>query len=178
MVEMNCRARGGDGNWRPLCKALNGGYTQVEATADAYLDEFQFGRLPSLPPVPFKACGDEIIFVSYSRGTVKATPGYEMIKKLPSFVCLESGIKPGSKVDYTVDLFTGIGSVILMHKDLQVLKRDIEFIRHMEGKCIPIVGTLCIFFSEFLAHQKLVRYCITKYQSLMDFSITKRKRPS
>jgi hypothetical protein len=81
LVEMNCRARGGDGNWRPHCKALNGGYTQVEATADAYLDDFQFSRLPSLPPSPFKAHGDEIIFVSYSRGKVKATPGYEMIKK-------------------------------------------------------------------------------------------------
>jgi D-alanine-D-alanine ligase-like ATP-grasp enzyme len=132
LVEMNCRARGGDGNWRPLCKALNGGYTQVEATADAYLDEFQFSRLPDKPPAPFKACGDEIIFVNYSRGTVKATPGYDMIKKLPSFVCLETSIKVGSKVDYTVDLFTGIGSVILMHKDPTVLKRDVDFIRYME----------------------------------------------
>jgi hypothetical protein len=129
---MNCRARGGDGNWRPLCKALNGGYSQVEATADAYLDEFQFSRLPDKPPAPFKACGDEIILVNYSRGTVKATPGYEMMKRLPSFVCLETGVKIGSKVDYTIDLFTGIGSVILMHKDPHVLKRDIEFIRYME----------------------------------------------
>jgi len=132
LVEMNCRARGGDGNWRPLSKALNGGYSQVEATADAYLDEFQFSRLPDKPPSPFKACGDEIIFVNYSRGTVKATPGYEMMKRLPSFVCLETGVRPGSKVDYTIDLFTGIGSVILMHKDPEVLKRDIQFIRYME----------------------------------------------
>ena len=132
LVEMNCRARGGDGNWRPLCKALNGGYSQVEATADAYLDEFQFSRLPDKPPSPFKSCGDEIILVNYSRGTVKATPGYEMMKKLPSFVCLETGVKPGSKVEYTVDLVTGIGSVILMHKDPEVLKRDIQFIRYME----------------------------------------------
>ena len=117
----------------------------MEATADAYLDEFQFSRLPSLPPSPFKACGDEIIFVSYSRGTVKATPGYEMIKKLPSFVCLETGIKPGSKVDHTVDLFTGIGSVILMHKDPNVLKKDIEFIRHMESKYSAVLERGCCF---------------------------------
>jgi biotin carboxylase len=132
LVEMNCRARGGDGNWRPLCKALNGGYSQVEATADAYLDEFQFSRLPDKPPAPFKSSGDEIILVNYSRGTVKATPGYEMMKRLPSFVCLETGVKEGSKVDYSVDLVTGIGSVILMHKDPKVLKKDIEFIRYME----------------------------------------------
>jgi len=56
----------------------------VEATADAYLDEFQFSRLPDKPPAPFKACGDEIILVNYSRGTVKATPGAGYLKRISS----------------------------------------------------------------------------------------------
>lgn len=43
LVEMNCRAHGGDGNWRPLCRALTGGYSQVEVAADALLDE-EIGR--------------------------------------------------------------------------------------------------------------------------------------
>jgi biotin carboxylase len=132
LVEMNCRAHGGDGNWRPLCKALTGGYSQVEASADAYLDKQQFHRLPDAPPSPFKASGQEVILVSFSRGTVKSTPGYDVIMQLPSFLCLETGIKAGSEVDYTVDLFTGIGSVILMHQDEAILKRDIAFIRYME----------------------------------------------
>jgi biotin carboxylase len=132
LIEMNCRAHGGDGNWRPLCRALTGGYSQVEATADAYLDAFQFNRLPDKPPSPFKASGQEIILVSYSQGTVQSCPGYDVIKSLPSFVCLETGVKPGSEIDYTVDLFTGIGSVILMHKDPAVLDRDIDFVRYME----------------------------------------------
>lgn len=63
---------------------------------------------------------------------MKSTPGYDMIKKLPSFHCLETGVKVGSKVLHTVDLFTGIGSVILMHSDEKVLERDTEFIRYME----------------------------------------------
>eukprot|EP00557_Chaetoceros_sp_GSL56_P009270 CAMPEP_0176498996 /NCGR_PEP_ID=MMETSP0200_2-20121128/12662_1 /TAXON_ID=947934 /ORGANISM="Chaetoceros sp., Strain GSL56" /LENGTH=1002 /DNA_ID=CAMNT_0017897327 /DNA_START=611 /DNA_END=3619 /DNA_ORIENTATION=+ len=132
LVEMNCRAHGGDGNWRPLCVALNGGYSQVEATVDAYLDKRQFMILPDKPPSPFKAAGQEVILVSYGRGTVKATPGFEDIKKLPSFVYLETGVRPGSQVDYTVDLFTGIGSVILMHHDSNVVKEDIRRIRQME----------------------------------------------
>jgi biotin carboxylase len=132
LIEMNCRAHGGDGNWRPLCRSLTGGYSQVEAAADAYLDPFQFSRLPDKPPSPFKASGQEVILVSFSSGTVQSTPGYDVMKNLPSFVCLETGIKPGSKIDYTVDLFTGIGSVILMHKDRDVLNRDIDFIRYME----------------------------------------------
>jgi biotin carboxylase len=132
LVEMNCRAHGGDGNWRPLCRALTGGYSQVEASVDAFLDEAAFQQIPDKPPSPFKSSGQEVILVSYSRGTVKSTPGYDVIKNLPSFVCLETGINSGSEVDYTIDLFTGIGSVILMHNDGKVLERDIDFIRYME----------------------------------------------
>lgn len=132
LVEMNCRARGGDGNWRPLAKALNGGYSQVEATADAYLDDYQFAKLPDKPPAPFKSSGDEVCLVSFGKGKVEATPGYDMVKKLPSFVCLETGIKIGTQVDYTVDLLTQVGSVILQHEDPSVLAADIAFIRHME----------------------------------------------
>jgi biotin carboxylase len=132
LVEMNCRAHGGDGNWRPLCHHLTGGYSQVEATVDAFLDKKQFSILPSKPPSPYKASGQEVILVSFGRGVVKTTPGFEDIKQMPSFVYLETGVRPGSKVDYTIDLFTGIGSVILMHKDPAVLEEDIRRIRDME----------------------------------------------
>ena len=132
LVEMNCRSHGGDGNWRPLCRALNGGYSQVESAVDSYLDSRQFLITPDKPPSPFRASGQEVILVSFSRGTVKSTPGFEEIKKLPSFVYLETGVRPGSKVDHTVDLFTGIGSVILMHEEPEVLKQDVERIRQME----------------------------------------------
>lgn len=132
LIEMNCRAHGGDGNWRPLCRALTGGYSQVEASADAFLDPFQFQRLPDKPPSPFRASGQEVILVCYSKGKVKSCPGYDVIKCLPSFLCLETSIGPGSTVDYTVDLFTGIGSVILMHPDPAQLQKDIDFIRYLE----------------------------------------------
>lgn len=132
LVEMNCRAHGGDGNWRPLCRALTGGYSQVEAAADAFLDEVEFAKLPDKPVSPFKASGQEVIMVSMSQGTVKFAPGYDVIKNLPSFLCLETGIKAGSYVDYTVDLFTGIGSVILLNQDEDILKKDIAFVRYME----------------------------------------------
>jgi hypothetical protein len=129
---VNCRAHGGDGNWRPLCLALTGGYSQVEATVDAFLEKQEFARMPEKPPSPFKAYGQEVILVSYSRGQVQSTPGFEEIKTLQSFVYLETGVKPGSMVDYTIDLFTGIGSVILMHHDEQILEQDIQRIRDME----------------------------------------------
>lgn len=132
LVEMNCRAHGGDGNWRPLCKALTGGYSQVEAAADAILEPEKFARIPDKPCSPFKAGGLEVILVSFSKGKVQAMPGYEVIKCLPSFLSLETGVKIGTEVDYTIDLNTGIGSVMLMHPDEEVIKRDTEFIRYME----------------------------------------------
>jgi len=132
LVEMNCRAQGGDGNWRPLAQALTGGYSQVEACVDAYLDKKAFHSLPKVPVSPAKAFGQEIILVSYSEGEVVGTPGYDDIKELESFVYLETGVSVRCKVERTVDLLTGVGSVILLHEDEQVLKRDIAKIRTME----------------------------------------------
>jgi hypothetical protein len=45
---------------------------------------------------------------------------------------METGIKVGSFVERTVDLLTGIGSVILMHEYVSVLNADISLIREME----------------------------------------------
>lgn len=132
LVEMNCRAQGGDGNWRPLAKALNGGYSQVEASVDAYLDKKAFWNLPAIPPSPAKAFGQEVILVSYAEGDVIGTPGYDEIKELESFVYLETGVSIGSKVEHTIDLLTSVGSVIVMHSDEEVVKRDVAKIRGME----------------------------------------------
>jgi len=134
LVEINVRAHGGDGNWRSLAQGLSGGYSQVEVTVDSYLDKKAFSVIPNLPPSPFKASGQEVILVSYSRGEVIATPGYNVIHSLPSFVYMETGIKVGSFVERTVDLLTGIGSVILMHSDKKILDADIATIRAMEKK--------------------------------------------
>jgi len=132
LVEMNCRARGGDAAWLPLARALTGGYTQVDCTVDSFIEQRQFMITPDTPPSPFKASGEEVILVSHSRGTVKSTPGFDEIQTLASFVYLETGVKPGTQVDYTVDLFTGIGSVILMHPDESVVEKDVARIREME----------------------------------------------
>ena len=130
---MNCRAHGGDGSWAPLGRALTGGkYCQIEATASAYLDEEEFNAIPDMPPSPLKAKGLDIHLVSYSKGKVLSTPGFDIIKKLPSFVWLSPSVSIGSEVTYTVDLITCPGCVILMNDDEKVLQRDVDFIRYLE----------------------------------------------
>jgi len=131
-IKISCSAHGGDGNWRSMCRHLTGGHSQIEATADAYLNKEEFDKIPNVPPLPFKASGMEVLLVSFNRGVVKATPGFEIIKQLPSFVYFETGVSIGSEVDYTVDLFTSVGSVFLMHYDSEILQRDVERIREME----------------------------------------------
>ncbi|KAL3908199.1 MAG: hypothetical protein SGILL_008572, partial [Bacillariaceae sp.] len=132
LVEMNCRAHGGDGAWRPLAKALTGGYSQVEATADSFCDAKAFSKLPDKPPFPFKASGQVVMLVSFSQGTVKSTPGFEVLRMLPSCVHMDGLVQSGAKVDYTQDLITCIGQMVVMHPDAEIVKRDIEFIRLME----------------------------------------------
>lgn len=132
LVEMNCRAHGGDGNWRAMARARTGGYSQVEATVDSYLDKKAFYNLPAVPPCPAKAFGQEVMIVSYVEGEVIATPGYDVIKELESFVSLETGISVGSHVEHTIDLVTSVGSASLLHDDPEVLKRDVAVIREME----------------------------------------------
>lgn len=132
LVEMNCRAHGGDGNWQTLCKALCGGYSQVNATVDSYLDVDKFAALPNKPPSPFLASGQEVDLVSFSAGLVTATPGFDKIRKLRSFVLLESHVKPGVRITKTIDLVTDIGNIILMHHDSKVLEKDVAFIRSIE----------------------------------------------
>ena len=133
MVEMNCRAHGGDGNWRPLCQAMTGGYDQVSAAVDSYVDEVAFENLPDLPPSPLLASGQCVDLVSYVEGTVKATPGYDIIKALPSFVCMESHITKGTYVKKTVDIATDSGSLVVVHSDPTILARDIAIIRSIES---------------------------------------------
>merc|ERR1719235_2095611 len=98
LVEMNCRAHGANGAFVPLAKALTGGYSQVDATVDAFVDADAFERIPNVPTSPFKASGQVVLLVSMAGGRVVATPGIDRIRHLASFVSLESSKVAGSYV--------------------------------------------------------------------------------
>jgi hypothetical protein len=135
LVEVNCRAHGGDGTWAPLAKALTGSYCQVDASVDAFLDEEKFLALPDVFPSTFQALGLNLMLVNNMEGVVRATPGYDRIRTLPSFVKLQTGIKPGMEVERTIDLLTCVGQVILIHDDPAILEADVAAIRQMEKDC-------------------------------------------
>jgi hypothetical protein len=132
LVEINCRAHGWNGIWITLARALTGGYCQIDMTADALLNPEAFNNIPDKPSFPFKASGEIVMLVSHKEGDVLSTPGYEVLKSLPSYVLADGLTKVGSCVKYTIDLMTAIGVVVLMHEDSGKVQRDLAFIRHME----------------------------------------------
>jgi biotin carboxylase len=134
LVEMNCRSHGGEGAWVPLARAFTGGYSQVDAAIDSFLDDIAFARLPERPR-PFQASGQEVMLVSMRAGQVLATPGFDRIRQLKSFVSLATDVTVGSTVELSIDLFTCLGSVFLMHEDPAVMAADMRTIRAMESEC-------------------------------------------
>lgn len=133
LVEMNCRANGGNGVWHSLAVALAGGYSQIEATVDAYLDTPAFfNAYPDQPSSPLQSFGQEVQLVSYTEGIAKSLPGYEKICQLDSFVHMEPAIKVGQKVVPSVDLITNVGDCVMMNSDKVQLAKDMAFIRQLE----------------------------------------------
>merc|ERR1712050_346428 len=132
LVEMNCRAHGWDGAWAPLERALIG-YSQVEAACDCYFDGRAFDALPDVFP-PFVAGGQMVELVSNFTGRIEGLPGYEIIKKLPSFSFMEVGshISIGKELELTIDLFTCAGAVILCHPSKKQVEEDEATIRQKE----------------------------------------------
>jgi hypothetical protein len=129
---MNCRTHGWDGAWAPLCKALTGGYCQIDAGIDSHVNKAAFDALPDVHPSPFKASGQMVHLVSHFSGVVSSTPGYDKMRKLSSFDSLFTRVKVGSQVELTVDLFTAVGVLVLLNSDKSQLERDIAEVRQME----------------------------------------------
>jgi len=132
MVEMNCRSHGWDGAWVPLAEMLTGGYAQPAVALDSHIDGAAFAKIPNVFPSPFKASGQNVMLVSFFAGTVRSTPGYDKMKKMASFVSLQTGVTVGSIVELTVDLFTAVGVLVLANKDPKILEKDLEEVRRME----------------------------------------------
>jgi len=151
LVEMNCRAHGADGTWASLARALTGGFSQVDATADAFLDHSAFARLPSVYNElgDFKAAGQLVQLVSCYDGIIASLAPLGAIRALDSFQYMQvaEAVAPGKMLEKTVDLFTGIGFVILCHADPASVERDVATIRKMEKEG-PLVELLEASSSE------------------------------
>jgi len=133
LVEVNSRCHGAAGSWMPLAQAMTG-YTQVSACVDAFVDVNAFDRLPDVPRSPFLASGQVVMTVSFHEGLIEATPGFQKIRALKSFLSLQENLHVGDQLQKTVDLFGITGMCVLVHSDAEVLKSDVAAIRKMEAE--------------------------------------------
>ncbi|CAH0479078.1 unnamed protein product [Peronospora belbahrii] len=129
LIEVGSRCHGGEGAWVPIANICVG-YNQVTAAVDSILDGEAFAKLPDRPKL--LAYGCKAMLVSYKNGVLKSLPGITMIEKMPAFLRKEIFVAPGDTVRQTVDMFTTPGSIMLTHKDLDVLESNLARIRELE----------------------------------------------
>ncbi|EEY59748.1 uncharacterized protein PITG_20994 [Phytophthora infestans T30-4] len=130
LIEVGSRCHGGEGAWVPIANMCVG-YNQVTAAVDSILDGEAFAKL-SDRPTKLLAYGCEAMLVSYKNGVLKSIPGIAEIEKMPAFLKKEIFVGPGDNMRQTVDMFTTPGSIMLTHKDHNVLERNLARIRELE----------------------------------------------
>jgi biotin carboxylase len=130
LVEVGSRCHGGEGSWRVVADECVG-YNQITASIDAFLNPSAFAALPAAPSNLSKS-GCEVFLVAQRNGVVKALPGLDTIRALPSFRSLGLAIQPGMTQKRTVDCFTRPGSVQLVNADAKQLEIDVAAIRQLE----------------------------------------------
>ncbi|KAI9910935.1 hypothetical protein PsorP6_010826 [Peronosclerospora sorghi] len=130
LIEVGSRCHGGEGAWVPIANRCVG-YNQVTAAIDSILDGDAFAKLPDRPRT-LLAYGCEAMLVSYQKGILKSLPGLAEIETMPAFLKKEIFVAPGDHVRQTVDMFTTPGSIMLTHKDRDVLERSLARIRELE----------------------------------------------
>ncbi|KAL4133781.1 hypothetical protein PRIC2_004098 [Phytophthora ramorum] len=130
LIEVGSRCHGGEGAWVPIANICVG-YNQVTAAVDSILEGEAFASLAERPR-KLQAYGCEAMLVSYKNGVLKSTPGIAEIEKMPAFLKKEIFVAPGDNMRQTVDMFTTPGSIMLTHKDRDVLESSLARIRELE----------------------------------------------
>lgn len=130
LVECNCRTHGGNGEWEPVIEPLIG-YTQVSALLDAFLDAAAFDSLPEAPQ-PFAKFGILAFLASYKEGRLFAAPGFDACaERLTSFRGGSLEVALGGHVVRTINVFTELGVVQLVHDDRAVVEEEYALLHRM-----------------------------------------------
>ncbi|CAI5705883.1 hypothetical protein KXD40_009532 [Peronospora effusa] len=130
LIDVDTRYHGGECAWAPLANICLG-YNQVTAAVDSILDGEAFAKLADRPR-KLLAHGYVALLVSYKNGVLKSMPGIAMIEKMPAFLKKAIFVAPGDNMRQTVDMFTTPGSIMLTHKDRDVLEQSLARIRELE----------------------------------------------
>ncbi|MFZ3560662.1 ATP-grasp domain-containing protein [Streptomyces sp. BH055] len=129
LVEVGARIAGGG---IPAAAALGAGEAQLEWTVDAYLDPERFHERAGTPYEVRRYCAI-VGMISPVRGVLGGYRGIEEIERLESFHALATLVAPGQVIVPTVDDLTYPVLVTLVHELEEVVHRDLNTIRHLDG---------------------------------------------
>ncbi|CAE7762614.1 ddaF [Symbiodinium microadriaticum] len=140
LVEVGARCHGGEGTWLPVANAFYG-YSQVEVTAAAYLNQSTFSAYPD-NPVANISCGKILcLIVKVTGKLVEISPDLiEEMRQMRSFGRCEIYVKLGQDIVPTVNGFTFGGVVVLKHAEQAVVDADYARIREMEDQDLFVVA--------------------------------------
>ncbi|MFG3323413.1 ATP-grasp domain-containing protein [Streptomyces sp. NPDC048171] len=129
LVEVGARVAGGG---IPACAGLGIGESQLEWTVDAYLHPDRFHARAG---TPYRVRRYSAIagMISPAQGVLGAYRGIEEIERLESFHGLATLVEPGQEISRTVDDLTYPVIVTLLHDLEEVVQRDLNTIRHLDG---------------------------------------------
>ena len=131
LVEVGSRCHGGEGTWMTVAERCVG-YTQVDATLDAYLDAEAFAEKYPAHPQQLLQHGKEVFLVSKFEGVLDALPGCAEIQAMESFVKMQMHVHADGPVHKTIDCFTRPGSVRIVHESADIVEKDHARIRELE----------------------------------------------
>ncbi|MFD6972557.1 ATP-grasp domain-containing protein [Streptomyces sp. NPDC059949] len=135
LVEVGARIAGGG---IPAGAGLGIGESQLEWTVDAYLRPERFHARAAIP-YDVRRYSAIAGMVSPVEGVLGAYRGIEEIEELESFHALATPVKPGQEIHPTVDDLTYPVIVTLLHDLDEVVQRDLNTIRHLDGAAFYVL---------------------------------------
>ncbi|OAH10935.1 ATP-grasp domain-containing protein [Streptomyces jeddahensis] len=135
LVEVGARIAGGG---IPACAGLGIGESQLEWTVDAYLRPERFHARAGTP-YQVRRYSAIAGMISPVKGVLSAYRGIEEIEGLESFHTLVTPVKPGQEIRRTVDDLTYPVIVTLLHDLEEVVQRDLNTIRHLDGAAFYVL---------------------------------------
>ncbi|WP_030184452.1 ATP-grasp domain-containing protein [Streptomyces sp. NRRL S-813] len=135
LVEIGARIAGGG---IPACAGLGIGESQLEWTVDACLRPERFHARAGTP-YQVRRYGAIAGMISPVEGLLSQYRGIEEIERLESFYSLATPVKPGQRIARTVDDLTYPVIVTLLHDLQEVVQRDLNTIRHLDGAAFYVL---------------------------------------
>ncbi|MCD5315731.1 ATP-grasp domain-containing protein [Kineosporia babensis] len=130
LVEIGARIAGGG---IPATAGLGIGESQLEWTVDAYTDPERFRQRVGTGYALQRHCAIAGM-VSPVEGTLREYQGLDEIRSLESFHALALLVEPGGRLSVTVNDLTFPVLVTLVHPLRSVVERDLNTIRHLDGR--------------------------------------------